>query len=358
MATSSPTLSRKAGRLARSAAVLAATMAVAVPLVGTAPPAMAADDAKEATVDPALYSSEDEIIQAMEKGKDGEHKAWAPIEQSESVMGFPRGIVKGNDAVELDHVKKVYDPKTAVADAKAAAKEYTQDTKNSKASRDLAQEVVDSKFDTPEELQNVESPLDGPGTTVEEHCVQGKSRFFDGKQPKTSPNSCFFVGKVDEKGKYPKGNVGADLIGGGEQSVTTEGQATHEDSTTEGWKVGGKFASKLSVAPPGDKGGTGGDAGVEVNFEYSYSTTATNRVTDIKKNTTTVKFPDGKAKNSLQERRNGAYYLGYIIIPRKETKPEHGKEGYEHLVAVPARVYVQSRHTDSPVTYLKLHQQE
>ncbi|MFI9230244.1 hypothetical protein [Streptomyces rimosus] len=51
----------------------------------------------------------------------------------------------------------------------------------------------------------------------------------------------------------------------------TEGQAVDEKSTTTGWKAGGKFRAKLTGAPAGDKRGAGGEAGGEVDFEYSYS---------------------------------------------------------------------------------------
>ncbi|KOT86208.1 hypothetical protein ADK86_39970 [Streptomyces sp. NRRL F-5755] len=341
-------------------------MAVASPLlVGTAPPAVAADDAQKAAIDQSLYTSEGQIIQALEKGTEKDekngiegHPPWAPIEKIEAVMGYPKGIDKENPPAELDHVKKLYDPKTAVADAKKKAKEYTQNTKNPKSSRDLAQELVNSPFDGPEELQNTNTPVDGMGTTVEEHCA-GKSRYFQGKQPKNSPNSCLFVGQVDEDskdGKYPKAKESPALVGGGEKSITTEGQATHENSTTEGWKYGGKFSGELNATPAGDKGGPGGKGSAEFNFEYSYSITATEKVTNIVRDTTTVKFPEGNKQNTLQGRRNGAYYYGYIVIPRKETKPENGKEGYEHLVVVPARVYVQSSKTTSAMTFFKLQQ--
>ncbi len=59
-----------------------------------------------------------------------------------------------------------------------------------------------------------------------------------------------------------------------------------------------------------------------------------------------INVPQGK-KGYLEGRANGAYYVGYIVLRDIDSSNR------EHLVAIPARVYVQSPKTTSPVTWFK-----
>ena len=56
---------------------------------------------------------------------------------------------------------------------------------------------------------------------------------------------------------------------------------------------------------------------------------------------------------SMQGRRHGAYYVGYLFVdyhPATDKAPGT-PENHEHLVAIPARVFVQSPKSDIAVSY-------
>ncbi|KOT89049.1 hypothetical protein ADK86_30515 [Streptomyces sp. NRRL F-5755] len=327
-------------------------MAVASPLlVGTAPAAVAADT--PAIDNTKVYTSEDDIVAAMEGTKD--KPGYAPVEKSESVMGYPQGLDRDNP-VTLDDVQPTYDPKDAVADAKEAAKAYASNGDNPAPLKKVAQQMADSKATEPEARKDINDDKTYPyltGGPAKEYC-EGKSADASKTQNAEKANPCVFVGKLDTKpgSKYPKAGGSSGLAGGGKKTFMTKGEAVDEKSTTTGWKMGGKFTPKLTVTPPGDKGGTGGEVGGEVSFEYSYSSTTLNRVTSTQEDKSEVDFPSDK-KGSIQGRRDGAYYVGYIVVHRHTDKTEPNPDK-DQLITIPARVYVQSPKSSTSVTYFKL----
>ncbi|TXC98764.1 hypothetical protein [Streptomyces sp. ISID311] len=363
MKNSATALRAGSSRKARRTMALAAAIAAVVPLVGTASPAVA-DDPKPID-NKKIYSSEADILEAM-----GGENGWAKVQESESVMGYPKGIDRDKDGkvipVYADDVKAQYDPndpshavKAAVKDAKAAAKKYADDTTNHpQPLREMAKLLADSPLDDAWVTKDTnDDKLFAKGTEgpAEEYCA-GKMPKYAAEPPQNAAkaNPCVFVGKLDKKdgSKYPKVGGGSGMAGGGKKTYAVEGQTTDETSTTEGWSAGGKFTPKLTITPAGDKGGAGGEVGGEVSFTYSYSSTTTNKVSTTQKDQTEVEFPSDK-KGSLQGRRDGAYYIGYIVVRKVNHKILDDNPGQEQLVAIPARVYVQSPQSSTSVTYFK-----
>ncbi|WP_406213778.1 hypothetical protein [Streptomyces decoyicus] len=119
--------------------------------------------------------------------------------------------------------------------------------------------------------------------------------------------------------------------------------------------MGGKFTPKVTSTPA--NGGAGGEIGGEIGFTYSYSSTSLNRVTgtqeDKYEDKYETEFPADK-KGSLQGRRDGAYYVGYLFVQYQAAPgaPGTGPEK-EHIKAIPARAYVQPPKSSTPVTYFK-----
>ncbi|MBM4796519.1 hypothetical protein HXP44_31930 [Streptomyces sioyaensis] len=328
--------------------------------MGTASPAAAADEQKP--IDNAkIYSSEDEITARM-AGTDGQ-KGWAPVADSESVMGYPKGIDRDKDnkvkPVYRDDVQTQYDPKQAVVDAKAAARKFAEDTTNHPAPlREVAKQLADSTLTDPFVTKDTnDDKLFAKGTEgpAEDYCA-GKMPKYAGEPPQNDAkaNPCVFVGKLDKKAgsKYPKVDGGSGIAGGGKKTYSVEIQSTEEDSTTSGWSAGGKLTTKVTSTPAGDKGGATPELSGEASFTYSYSSTTTNKVMTSQKDQTEVEFPSDK-KGSLQGRRDGAYYIGWIIARKVNHKILDDNAGQEQLVAIPARVYVQSPQSSTSVTYFK-----
>ncbi|MFI9262610.1 hypothetical protein ACIGT4_33625 [Streptomyces sioyaensis] len=340
--------------------------------MGTASPAAAADEQKP--IDNAkIYSSEQDVVARMEgtdgmTDKDGKPvPGYAPVADSESVMGYPKGVDRDKDnkvmPVYKDDVQAQYDAKQAVVDAKAAAKKYAEDTTNNpQPLRETAKLLADSPLTDPEVRGDTnDDAIFGrggpePGAEHTEMYCAGKHAPAPGgrvDQNAAKANPCVFVGKLDKKdgSKYPKVGGSSGMAGGGEKTYTVAGETTEEKSSTEGWAVGGKFTPKVSLTPAGDKGGAGGELGAEASFTYSYSSTTTNKVSTKQQDETKVTFPSDK-KGSLQGRRDGAYYVGYIVVRKTNALPEDNI-GQEHLIAIPARVYVQSPQSSTSVTYFK-----
>lgn len=344
MTNSAPARRRASSRISRSAMVLTGAMLVAAPLVAPSSPAMAAD------IDPTVYGSEQDVLAAME--------SLSPVNPTESVMGYPKGIdldESGNvKPVTRGDVEGTYDPAKAVADAKEVARKYADDTNNPQVLREAIKPLADSTITDPEVGQNTTDdqvlPV-GAGLTSRAAC-EGRWPYSDADQNAAKAGACMFVGKLDTRdgSKYPKLGSSSGLLGGGKKTYTVSGQVTDEKSETSGWSVGGKFTPKVTMTPAGDNGGAGGEVGGEASFTYSYSSTTVNRVTSTTEDKTEVEFPSDK-KGSLQGRRDGAYYVGYIIVDSVEDT-DYGS-GTEHLKAIPARVYVQSPTTSTPVSYFK-----
>lgn len=356
---------RASRRAARSATVLVAAILGAAPLVGTASPAVAAENPKP--IDTKVYESEDDILKAMEQ--------WAPVKPKESVMGYPTGIdqdAKGNiKSVALGDVLAQYPMGEALADAKQAARDFADgmitDENGTKTPRpdgtkppqfvaDSARQIADSTITEPETSQSTSdnniAQFKSATNSAKSFC--NGSNYSEGAPQNTAKaNPCVFVGKLDPTSgsKYPKVDGGSGIAGGGKKTYTVGGQVTEENSSTSGWSVGGKFTPKLTSTPA--DGGLGGEGALEASFTYSFSSTSINRQMTSQEDKTEVEFPSEK-KGSLQGRRDGAYYIGYLFVDY-QGNPDMapgGKES-EHLKAIPARVYVQSPTTSTPVTYFK-----
>ncbi|MFF7232085.1 hypothetical protein [Streptomyces sioyaensis] len=365
MTNSAASPRRVSRRVARGAIVLVAAVLGAAPLVGTAAPAVAADSPKQID-DSKVYGSEDDILKAMEQ--------WAPVRPSESVMGYPTGIdqdAKGNiKSVALGDVQAQYDVGTALKDAKQAAKDYADgmviDKDGNKVPRadgmkppqliaEAARQIADSSITEPETSQstsdnNIAQAM-SETNSAKSYC-NGSYHYEGAPQNTAKANPCVFVGKLDPTSgsKYPKVDGGSGMAGGGKKTYTVGGQVTEENSSTSGWSVGGKFTPKLTSTPA--DGGKGGEGALEVSFTYSYSSTSLNRQMTSQEDKTEVEFP-ANTKGSLQGRRDGAYYIGYLFVDYQGTEKAPGTPEKEHLRAIPARVYVQSPQTSTPVTYFK-----
>lgn len=343
---------RASSRTTSRAAVLVAAMLVAAPLVGATTPAVAAEDPKE--IDRTkIYSSEDDIIAAMKK--------WAPVEDSESVMGYPMGVRDEKGAitsVDLDYAAKQYDSKQAVVDAKAAAKKYAALPNPKTALVTAANKIADTPLTEPETRQNTlddnvySSSSKYPRWPAPNYC-DGKDS--DGKPMVTGPEPkpCMFVGKLDNapESLYPKAGGSTGIAGGGKKTYKISQQNTDEKTDTVGWSMGGKVSGKVTSIP--ENGGTGGEVGPEISFTYSYSSTSTHRNMKQVDDQTDATFPS-EVKGSLQGRRDGAYYVGYII-----TYYSDEDQGFKDdpnmtektLTAIPARVYVQSPKSSTALDY-------
>ncbi|MEX2974335.1 hypothetical protein [Streptomyces sp. C184] len=391
MTNSASALRTGSSRKIRRAVMLAAAIAVTAPLVGTAPPAVAADAPK---IDKdKVYGSEQDVVARMEgtdgmKDKDGNPvPGYAPVEQAESVMGYPKGIDRdkkgaivdpvtpedvhnrwakpdpNEEKAKFDNKQALADAKQAVVDAKAAAQKYADDKKNHPAPlREVAKQLADSTLTDPDVRGDTkDDAIYGRGGSeigaehAEMHCAGKHAAAPGGRvdQNAAKANPCVFVGKLDQKdgSKFPKVDGGSGIAGGGKKTYSVETQSTEEDSTTSGWSAGGKLTTKVTSTPAGDKGGAAPEVNGEVSFTYSYSSTATHKVTTSQKDQTEVDFPSDK-KGSLQGRRDGAYYIGYIIT-RKINDISENDQGKESLIAIPARVYVQSPQSSTSVTYFK-----
>ncbi|MFI9078313.1 hypothetical protein ACIGW8_17815 [Streptomyces sioyaensis] len=326
-------------------------MLFAAPLVGATTPAVAAEDPK--TIDQAkVYESENDIVAAM--------KNWAPVEDSESVMGYPKGVRDEKDtitSVDLDYVKKQYDPKQAVVDAKAAAKKYAALPNTKTALVTAANKIADTTLTEPETRQNTLD--DGVRTGSSMYPKWPAPNYCNGKDPDGKPlvdgseaKPCMFVGKLDTapESVYPKAGGSTGIAGGGKKTYKVSQQVTDEKSDMAGWSVGGKISGKVTSTPK--DGGTGGEAGPEVSFTYSYSSTSTQRNMKQVDDQTEVEFPSD-VKGSLQGRRDGAYYVGYIITYYSDKDQGFEDLDEKTLTTIPARVFVQSPKSSTGLTYFK-----
>ncbi|GGX35689.1 hypothetical protein [Streptomyces noursei] len=145
-----------------------------------------------------------------------------------------------------------------------------------------------------------------------------------------------FVGKLDEK--YPQRGASDGLTGEGKHTYKVTASVADEKSTTEGGEVGGKITPSIS----GGNGSVGGEAG----FTYGYSTTSTTKVQSTRETDVEIDVPQGK-KGYLEGRANGATYTGYIVVRDLDTG-----NNQEHLIAIPAKVFIQAAGSSSPVTWV------
>ncbi|MFE7779572.1 hypothetical protein [Streptomyces nigrescens] len=350
MANSLAAPRRAPSRGSRNAAPAAALL-MAAALAGIASPAVAADGTTEAK----LYASNEDVEKEMEDK--------APVAESESVMGYPKGLErdgKGNliPVTQEDVKARVkYEPAQALTDAKAAAKKWSENTDNNSDAREMIKQLADSTLTEPDVIGK-DTRDDNIATAMAE--VNSSASFCEGvnaggHQNGAKANPCVFVGKLDTKGdsKWPKLSTGAALAGGGKKTYKTSEQITDESSTTAGWQVGGKFTPKVSVAPGGD-GGKGGELPIEGSFTYSFSSTTLNRKMTSTEENYEATFPADKW-GELQGRRAGAFYLGYLLVDYKAVPGAPGTHPEkEHIKAIPARVFVQSPKAEVPLAYFNM----
>ncbi|MFF7232631.1 hypothetical protein [Streptomyces sioyaensis] len=284
-------------------------------------------------------------------------------------MGYPKGLDRDKDgkvkAVSYEDVKRIYDAATAVEDAKKAAKAYSDNPQNPSDARRVATALVEgnthakNRADDSAEIKN---------STTDDKTVKSKDLRRDGRPAEAycggqfdSPGlenplpagACAFVGNLDDRegSTYPQRAATDDIAGGGKIQYKVQGQVTDEQSKTEGWSVGGKLTPKITLTP--ENGGKGGEVGGEISYTYSYSSTSLKRVTSTSEQTVETDVPDGK-KGFMEGRGNGAYYLGYIVVRALDADDDEGTSGKgERMILIPARVYVQSAETTSPVTWFK-----
>ncbi|MGW2027557.1 hypothetical protein [Streptomyces decoyicus] len=341
---------RTPSRGSRNAA-LAAALLVAATLAGTVSPAAAADGPAEAK----LYASDADVEKEMADK--------APVADSESAMGYPKGLERDSNGklvpVTQEDVKARvnYAPKQALADAKDAAKAWSKNPSNNSDAREMIKQLSDSTLTEPDVIgKNTED--DNIATAMAE--VNSSASFCEGTNPSGQQNAakanpCVFVGKLDPKedSKWPKLSTGAALGGGGTKNYKTSEQITDESSTTAGWQVGGKVTPKVSVAPGGD-GGAGGEFPIEGSFTYSVSSTSLSRKMTSTEENYAVTFPADKW-GELQGRRAGAFYLGYLLVDYRAAPGAPGTvPEKEHIKAIPARVFVQSPKADVPLAYFNM----
>ncbi|WP_329182000.1 hypothetical protein OG754_39825 (plasmid) [Streptomyces decoyicus] len=340
---------RTPSRGSRNAA-LAAALLVAATLAGTVSPAAAADGTAE-----KLYASNEDVEKEMADK--------APVADLESVMSYPKGLERDKDGnlvpVTQEDVKArvKYEPAQALTDAKAAAKNWSENTDNNSDAREMIKQLSDSALTEPDVI-GADTRDDNIATAMAE--VNSSASFCEGvnaggHQNAAKANPCVFVGKLDTKGdsKWPKLSTGAALAGGGKKTYKTSEQITDESSTTAGWQVGGKVTPKVSVAPGGD-GGAGGEFPIEGSFTYSVSSTSLSRKMTSTEENYEVNFPAEKW-GELQGRRAGAFYLGYLLVDYKAVPGAPGTHPEtEHIKAIPARVFVQSPKADVPLAYFNM----
>ncbi|AJT65987.1 hypothetical protein T261_4333 [Streptomyces lydicus] len=316
------------------AGALATALLTGISLIGTQAPAFA-DDGQPAKVADGTYESDQDVLAAMEKTD--------PVNSAESSMGYPAGVDKDKDgnvkAFTLADVQGKYDPEQAVKDAQAAATQYAADEKHSAPLRESAKHLADGWSDATkpsgtEIRQNTKDSTLSGGQSAEQYCnmtnKDPQSPYYGQAAP------CMFVGKVDEK--YPQRGASDGLTGEGKLTYKVTASVADEQSTTEGWQVGGKITPTIS--------GDGASAGGEASFTYSYSSTSTTKVQNTRESDVEINVPQGK-KGYLEGRANGATYTGYIVVRDLDSSNQ------EHIVAIPARVFIQAPGSSSSVTWVK-----
>ncbi|TJZ54417.1 hypothetical protein FCH28_14900 [Streptomyces piniterrae] len=322
-----PTLGRRKSSV--MAGALATAFLTGISLIGSQSPAFA-DDGQPAKVADGTYESDQDVLAAMEKTD--------PVNSSESSMGYPAGVDK-DKAFTLADVQSKYDPEQAVKDAQAAATQYAADEKHSAPLRESAKHLVDGWADATKPSgtdirQNTKDSQLSGGQSAEQYCnmtnTDSQSPYYGQAAP------CMFVGKVDEK--YPQRGASDGLTGEGKLTYKVTASVADEQSTTEGWQVGGKITPTIS--------GDGGSGAAEASFTYSYSSTSTTKVQNTRESDVEINVPAGK-KGILEGRANGATYTGYIVVRDLDSSNQ------EHVVAIPARVFIQAPGSSSAVTWVK-----
>lgn len=271
-------------------------------LAGAATPAMAEDGN-------TYLKSEKEVIDQLSKN--------SPLYEHEAIQGYP---VTGQDTqkITLEQAKKVYSPAQAVKDAQ----KWLTGFGSTSGYED---------YGTEERTSSKEDKDPGWLGNLDAKTVCGKE---------SVPNrtlTCGFVGKLDTK--YPTMRTTSKTIGKAKLTYVTQAKVAKEDTTTSGWKAGGKVTISAS---PENKGG-----GAETSFEYNQSTSVTNKWESMAEERRDVDIPD-KTTGWLEGRANGGWYTGYILQKIDNTDGKAQK-----IVAIPARVLIQAPTDSAPLTWVK-----
>ncbi|MEV5481890.1 MULTISPECIES: hypothetical protein [Streptomyces] len=330
------------------AAALATAFLTSISLIGGQTPAFADDG--QAKVAEGTYATDQEVMDAMAKTD--------PVNNWESSWGYPTGLEqddKGNvkvinsedatnayasrkeDGTTLENAQE--SAEHAVKDAQDQAKKYADDTSHDSALRESARHLVDGWSGTTkpagtELRQNTNDDALPSGQHAKDYCNMASQ---DSKSSAGQAPPCMFVGYVTEK--YPQRGASGGLMGAGTVKHNVSLSVADEKSTTNGWQAGGKITAKI--------GDGESEAGGEANFTYSSSSTSTTKVQSSHGTDIQFDVPQGK-KGYLEGRANGATYTGYIVVRDIDTSNQQ-----EHLIAIPARAYVQEPGMNSPVTWVE-----
>ncbi|MBL1087687.1 hypothetical protein JK359_38150 [Streptomyces actinomycinicus] len=317
-------------------AVVVTGLLTCASLLGTPTPAHA-DSGPAAAVADHTYETNEAVLDAMAK--------WAPLNWSESVMGYPRGLDRDASgsvkAVHLADVRKTYAPDQAIRDAMNAAQQYAADERNPEPLRASARKLVDgwpggTKSSRPDIRANTrDDTVPSGGQTAEQYCGMTNTAPRHPAFGQAAP--CVFVGKLDEK--HPVRGASHAMAGEGKLTYKVSASVNDEKSVTEGWSAGGKITPKLISKDQAD-------IGAELSFSYSYASTSVTRLQNTLETDVEIEVPADK-RGFLEGRANGAYYTGYIVLRDIDG------DNQESTMAVPARVYVQAPGTTTPVTWFK-----
>lgn len=307
---------------------LAVAALVVAPLVGMASPA-AADGNQKPQTDPNTYEKEEDILAKMQK--------WAPVQESEAVMGYP---LLDKD-ITLADAQKTYDPQQAIKDAVSAAQKYADNGKNTEPLRESARKLVNGWPDAGKpqgnDVRQNTKDNDLGGQNAEQYCKMSNKNPKSASFGQAAP--CVFVGKIaDAKtDKWPVAKSAGAFTGVDKSTVKISASVTEEQSTTSGWTAGGKISPKI--------GNGKSEIGGEVSFAYNYASTFTKRVQGTEEQDMELLPQHGK-QVSAESRSNGAYYTGYIVV-------RGPIESGQRLIAIPAKAFVQSPDTGQPVSWFK-----
>lgn len=167
---------RTPSRGSRNAA-LAAALLVAATLAGTVSPAAAADGTAE-----KLYASNEDVEKEMADK--------APVADLESVMSYPKGLERDKDGnlvpVTQEDVKArvKYEPAQALTDAKAAAKNWSENTDNNSDAREMIKQLSDSALTEPDVI-GADTRDDNIATAMAE--VNSSASFCEGVNAAWAP---------------------------------------------------------------------------------------------------------------------------------------------------------------------------
>ncbi|MFI1204982.1 hypothetical protein ACH4VR_37120 [Streptomyces sp. NPDC020883] len=301
------------------AGALATTFLTGISLISTPTPAHA-DDGN------TYFKTEQEVVDFLSRS--------APLNQNEAIKGYP---VDGQDPqqVKLADVEKVYPHDQALKDAPAK---------------------LGSGFDLARSAPTEHGPsLTTEGPDIRKSSSDDKEPWlsnWDAKsmcgQPSHNPGGesmpCGFVGVLDQK--YPTMQTSAGVMGKASFDYKYGATVGQDTSRTSGWSVGGKVTSQLNT--PGGPGG--GNAGTELNFTYSESTTTTNKWTTMVEQTNKYEVPD-RVNGWVEGRANGGKYIGYIVYKLDFTNASG--ERRQKMVLIPARVLIQAPGNSVPMTFVK-----